>query len=137
MGGGALRGEALAMRLWFFDVEHGSCACLITDAGEVVLFDAGTNSTTGFTPSRWLKGNGYDTVDQLVISHFDADHVADVHNLKSDLRVKTVRRNPSVSAAQIRAEKVAGGGLTKGLSAALDIHESYGGPITQPLSVDI
>lgn len=125
------------MKLWIFDVEHGSCACLITDRGEVVLFDCGTNTTTGFTPSQWLRDNGYSQVDQLVISHFDADHVADAHNLKASLNVRTIFRNVGKNAPQIRAEKDARNGLPAGLDAALSLHESYIHPITEPLSVEI
>ena len=125
------------MKLWIFDVEHGSCACLITARGEVVLFDCGTNTTTGFTPSQWLRDNGYSQVDQLVISHFDADHVADAHNLRATLNVRTILRNVGKNAPQIRAEKDARNGLLAGLAAALDLHESYIHPITEPLSVAI
>lgn len=125
------------MRLWIFDVEHGSCACLITAAGEVVLFDCGTNTTTGFTPSQWLRDNGYGRVDQLVISHFDADHVADAHNLGASLHVRSILRNTGRSARQIRGDKDARGGLPAGLDAALSLHESYVLPMGEPLSVAI
>ena len=125
------------MRLWIFDVEHGSCACLITDGGEVVLLDCGTNATTGFTPSRWLRDHGYSHVDQLVISHFDADHVADAHNLTASLHVRSIRRNRGRSAPQIRTDKETSGALPAGLSAALHLHESYSHPVSRPLSVTI
>ena len=125
------------MRLWIFDVEHGSCACLITDSGEVVLLDCGTNTTTGFTPSRWLRNQGYRHVDQLVISHFDADHVADLHNLTASLDVRSILRNRSRSATQIRTDKEKSGALPAGLSAALHLHESYTRPVSRRLSVTI
>lgn len=123
------------MKLWIFDVEHGACACLITDSGEVILFDCGTNGTTGFTPSQWLRDNGYSQVDQLVISHFDADHVADAHNLKANLNVRSIMRNKGMSASQIRTDKEARSGLPAGLSAALSLHETYNQPMNHPLSV--
>ena len=119
------------MQIWIFDVEHGSCACLITDAGEVVLFDCGTNTTTGFTPTQWLRDNKIGQVDHLVISHFDADHVADAHNLADSLAVRTLWRNRHQSSARIRARKGDYSGRDAGLEAALDLHEKYIYPAPQ------
>lgn len=98
------------------------------------IFDCGTNTTTCVTPTQWLRDNGrYGQVDHLVISHFDADHVADAHNLVGSLGVRTLWRNKGQSSARVRAHKDGYSGMDAGLEAALDLHEAYTYPGT-PLS---
>ena len=68
-----------------------------------------------------------------MISHFDADHVADAHNLVASLGVRTLWRNRRQSSAKIRARKGGYSGMDAGLEAALHLHEAYIHPAT-PLS---
>ena len=115
------------MNVTIFNVEHGSCAFVKTPTGKTILLDCGTNATTGFTPSDWLQKNGIRQLDQLIVSHFDEDHVADAANVAAYCGVVCFARNPLVSGDSVRQQKAESGGVGPGVDAALGFHARYTG----------
>jgi beta-lactamase superfamily II metal-dependent hydrolase len=119
------------MEFHVFNVGHGFCALLVADNGNTMLFDCG-HDDGGFRPSVYLPSQGIHSVDRFHISHFDSDHVSDLHNLRQKVVVNSIFRNPSMSSATLLSEKLKAGPLAKGLQSALDMHGSYTGPILVP-----
>ncbi len=74
---------AAAPALTILDVGHGSCAVLI-EPGRTVVFDAGPKSGL----LEFLRENGIATVDLVLISHADQDHIRGVLGI---LAAKTIK----------------------------------------------
>ncbi len=119
------------MRLQVFDVGHGFCALLVGDNGNAVLFDSGHDDA--FRPSGYLPVIGCTTLEQFVITNFDHDHVSDLGNLRRTVYIRSISRNPSITADRLRVLKLQGGPLSDGLRAAIDLHGNYTAPIYPPL----
>ncbi len=93
------------MEIEIFDVEHGACALVTSDNGARMLFDCGHNVSTGWRPSTALPARGINTVEALVVSNYDEDHVSDFPNLMRSVCVPTLIRNPSVKPRDLLALK--------------------------------
>lgn len=93
------------MKLEIFDVEHGACSLITTDDNKHVLVDCGHNATTGWRPGDYLVGREIATVEALVITNYDEDHVSGFPNLRDQIAVNWLYRNNTVSAAAIRELK--------------------------------
>ena len=61
------------MRVTFFDVGKGDCI-LIEKDGAFVLIDAGYADTADDV-TAFLKERGVETLDEMIITHYDKDHV--------------------------------------------------------------
>ena len=72
------------------DVGHGNCA-ILAEAGRVVVFDAGPKSGL----LEFLRQHLIDTIDLLIISHADSDHIEGLIAIlgTNAIGVKTVRLN--------------------------------------------
>lgn len=81
-------------KLHILDVGHGNC-CVLEDLNGVVVFDAGP----GGTLLSFLHENRITTIDEILVSHADSDHIYGLITvlLDSDTRVKRVRLNPDAS----------------------------------------
>jgi beta-lactamase superfamily II metal-dependent hydrolase len=93
------------MYLEVFDVEHGACALITTSNGKRVMIDCGHNSTTGWKPSTELIARGIWSLDQLIVSNYDEDHVSGFPDLVGLINIKVLARNASVSTAVLRTLK--------------------------------
>lgn len=96
--------------LW--DVEHGLSVTIITpyvanasnmpiNRRRVIQFDLGSNLTNNFSPISYLSNKGLSTIDCLVVSHPDKDHINDFLSLHSlvgqgKLSVLTLLRNRTI-----------------------------------------
>jgi len=123
------------MEIEIFDVEHGSCALVTADNGARLLFDCGHNSTTDWRPSTSLPARGIHTVDALVVSNYDEDHVSDFPNVMRTLYVPTLVRNPSVGPRDIhflKSEHGVGDGIG---TLAHMAGNHYVAPLAQPLDL--
>ncbi len=120
------------MEIRIFDVEHGFCAYVIADNGNVILIDCGHNEQTGFRPSRYLLDNSCSGIEKLIISNYDEDHLSDLPNLKRHLPIDILHRNPSISKEQLVRLKQVGGPLGAGLQALLDLIGAYTSDVTTP-----
>lgn len=66
-----------ALKIQMLDVGQGDCIC-INNGREVILTDGGSSSSKdigSYTIIPFLKANGVEKVDYLMISHSDADHI--------------------------------------------------------------
>jgi competence protein ComEC len=76
--------------LTILDVGHGSCA-ILAEAGRIVVLDAGPKSGL----LEFLRQHQIDTIDLLIISHADSDHIEGLIAIlgTNAIAVKTVRLN--------------------------------------------
>jgi beta-lactamase superfamily II metal-dependent hydrolase len=93
------------MRLEIFDVEHGQCALLTDDNGQRMMLDCGHNSATGWRPSLHLDRLGVKSLDWLVVTNYDEDHVSDLPNLLHTVDIRLLLRNRTVSGTDLRKLK--------------------------------
>jgi beta-lactamase superfamily II metal-dependent hydrolase len=101
--------------LEIFDVEHGACALITTSNGKHVMIDCGHNSTTGWKPSTELIARGIWSLDQLIVSNYDEDHVSAFPDLAALIQIRVLARNGSVSTALLRTLK-SEDGMDKGIA---------------------
>lgn len=68
------------LKIYFVDVGQGDCTFIVTPANNTILIDGGGNLTNNFDVGKktlmpYLFDRGYTTIDYVMISHFDQDHV--------------------------------------------------------------
>lgn len=71
-------------RVTILDVGQGDCILLQTQSGENYLFDCGSTSRTGvgeYVLLPFLKYNGIQKLDAVLVSHPDRDHVSGILEL--------------------------------------------------------
>lgn len=107
------------MLIEIFDVDHGFCALVTADDGQHVLFDCGRNSLTGLSPSAILFARGIETLDALVVSHADEDHVSDLPELMRSVYVRSIIMNDSLTAETLWRLKSELGSIRPGAAALL------------------
>lgn len=116
------------MQLEVFDVEHGACALLTTDIGTRMLIDCGHNAATGLTPRRILQARDVQTIEMLVVTNYDEDHVSGLRDLRQGISIQSLWRNGSVSPdaiTQLKSED----GMGQGIEALVEMARQY----TEPL----
>lgn len=86
------------MGLRIFDVEHGACSLLSIDDGQNLMIDCGHNASNGWMPGRHLQQFGIRSLDMLMITNYDEDHVSGFRDLDSRVTIDWLVRNTSVSA---------------------------------------
>ena len=69
--------------LYFIDVEGGKSVLLVSPSGQSMLFDVGWPASNNREASterivEVVQAAGLKRIDNLVISHFDVDHIGDV-----------------------------------------------------------
>jgi competence protein ComEC len=96
-------GHAQARRsldVYFIDVEGGQATLLVTPAGESMLVDAGWAGFNGRDADRIAtvaKKAGLSRIDNLVVTHYHADHVGGVPEIAARLPVRRfVDHGPTV-----------------------------------------
>jgi len=79
---------------YVLDVGHGNCAVLIDSEG-VVVIDAGPNTRKNAKLLAFLLNKNITTIDLLLLSHSDKDHIAGAINLLTSdvIRIKRVYMN--------------------------------------------
>lgn len=118
--------------LQVFDVEHGACAMLTIPYGQDVrrmMIDCGHNSTTGWTPARYLRNLRASKLERLVITNYDEDHVSGYKELiDSGIFIEWLWRNESVSANTIRHLK-SEDGMGRGIDALVNSLSTFNPPM--------
>lgn len=66
--------DAKALEAHFINVGYGDAALVKTPEGKNILIDCG-NQGNGNTVVSYLKSHGVGTIDMLVVSHPDSDHI--------------------------------------------------------------
>jgi beta-lactamase superfamily II metal-dependent hydrolase len=116
-----------------FDVGHGFCAYATTPGGANILFDCGYDIDLQFYPSTYFADRGITSISDLVLSHFDQDHICDLPALRRDITFGRITRNPTVPGNFIRRTKSENGVITAAMESALDMHEKWiHPPTTEP-----
>lgn len=114
------------MWIRIFDVTDGFCAYIVADDGDTLLIDCGYNTQTGFRPSSYVRYQGRASVQGLIVSNYDEDHLRDLPNMLNAVRIETLYRNKSVSAEELRRIKLARGPtLGDGTRALLGMMSTY------------
>ncbi|MEE3468657.1 MAG: ComEC/Rec2 family competence protein, partial [Eubacterium sp.] len=71
------------------DVGQGDCCCIQTPEGKCVLIDGGSTDIKEVGRYRivpFLKYYGIDTIDYMIITHSDADHISGLSEILADER---------------------------------------------------
>lgn len=119
------------MRFTILDVGHGACAYLEADNTNLMLFDCGHTSAPEFRPSSHLRSRGHQSVEHLFVSNYDEDHISDLPRLRAELNIRSLHRNPTISASELRALKLRQSGeISPAMDSMLDMIRTYtGGPL--------
>lgn len=120
------------MEIKIFDVEHGFCGLVIADNGNSILIDCGHNESTGFRPHQYLRKIGQSSVESLIISNYDEDHLSDLPFLIRNTSIGTLYRNKSLSGSILRQLKQMNGPLASGMLALLEMIGNYTADIVSP-----
>lgn len=111
------------MKLTIHDVGHGLCVSLIHQNGNVMLWDCGHQENT--RPSDFLPSLGVSQVDYFFVTNYDEDHMSDLPNLRDKVDIRSMWRNKSISAEQLRALKRQGGPISTAMESMLAMIQSY------------
>ena len=76
------------MVVHFLDVEQGLCI-LVQSEGENLIYDGGEKDTADEVV-KYLKAQGVETIDYLISSHYDSDHVSGLINCLEEFDVEYV-----------------------------------------------
>lgn len=68
------------LKLYFVDVGQGDCSFIVTPQNKTILIDGGGNLRDEFDVGKkilipYLLDKGYTTIDYIIISHVDQDHI--------------------------------------------------------------
>lgn len=83
------------LKIYFVDVGQGDCTLLVSPHNKTILIDGGGSLTEEFDVGKrtlipYLLDRGYTTIDYVMISHFDQDHVGGLLTVMEELKVKEV-----------------------------------------------
>lgn len=83
------------LKIYFVDVGQGDCTLIVTPLNRTILIDGGGSLTDEFDVGKktlipYLLDRGYTSLDYVMISHFDQDHVGGVLSILEELKVKNV-----------------------------------------------
>jgi beta-lactamase superfamily II metal-dependent hydrolase len=114
------------VRVEIFNVGHGSAALVIADNTNIALLDCG-HDDQGFRPSNYLPTR-WKAIQQLIVSHYDSDHVSNLADLASKMNIERLVSNNTISVAEIRRLKQQEGDLTRGMEKLLEMKSNFGPP---------
>ena len=114
------------MEIKIFNVSHGFCAYVIADNRNVMLFDCGHNSQTGFRPSEYLPLSGCSAIERMFFLNYDEDHLSDLLGILDRLPISVFHRNRSISSDELRRLKKQGGPIQPGMQALLGLIDNSG-----------
>lgn len=84
-----------SLRIYFVDVGQGDCTLIRTPTNKTILIDGGGSEFGSFdvgesTLLPYLLDRRITTIDYLMISHFDSDHVGGLFTIIENLKVKKI-----------------------------------------------
>lgn len=112
------------MRFQIMDVEHGFCAYAEADNKNLMVFDCGHHGVNKFLPSSYLLERGHQSIEGFSVTNYDQDHISDLPNL-ARLKIRTLYRNKSISAEELRRLKLQSSHLSDAMKVLLDMMTSY------------
>jgi beta-lactamase superfamily II metal-dependent hydrolase len=89
LNGGTIITPIEEMEVHYIDVGQGDSTLIITPEGKTILIDGGKESE-GDTVLAYLADYGIDTIDLMVATHPDADHIGGLVPVLENLDVKKV-----------------------------------------------
>lgn len=101
------------MNIEIFDVGHGACSVITCPNGNKLMIDCGHDSDRPWYPSTHFSGQ---TIEDLIISKFDEDHVSDLDSLMANTTLNFITRNSSISSndlAMLKKENGMGNGIQR------------------------
>jgi len=82
-------------------------------------------------PSEFLPASSISKVDYFFVTNYDEDHISDLPNLRTNLDVRALFRNKTISTTQLRALKRQSGPISPAMESMLGMIDYYtGGPLT-------
>ena len=81
-------------KLYFVDVGQGDCSVIITPLKKVVIIDGGEGNSDKYDYGEnvvlpYLLDRKIGTIDYMIISHFDSDHVGGLISIMGKIRIKS------------------------------------------------
>lgn len=80
------------LSIHFIDVGEGESVLIKTSKGKAILIDSG-NCITGFRVTEYLKKNNIYTLDHLIFTHLDLDHICGAFFALQILKAKNIYDN--------------------------------------------
>ena len=120
------------MRFQIMDVEHGFCAYAEADNKNLMVFDCGHHGANKFLPSEYLLNRGHRSIEIFFVTNYDQDHISDLPNLYSKLRIDSLYRNKSISVDELKRLKLKSGALSNAMTVLLSMMTSYTAAISDP-----
>ena len=114
------------MEIKIFDVSHGFCSYVIADNQNVMLFDCGHNSQTGFRPSNYLPLSGCNGIERMFFLNYDEDHLSDLPGIIEKLPISVFHRNRTITSDELRRLKRQAGPIQPGMQILLDLIDNSG-----------
>jgi len=81
------------LRVDVLDVGHGDCIIVRTPTGQTVVVDAGSQQPGRFRVIPFLRYEGVSSIDALVLTHTDEDHLGGAIPILQTMRVKRLLTN--------------------------------------------
>lgn len=83
------------LRIYFVDVGQGDCTLIKTPTNKNILIDGGGSEFGSFDVGEnillpYLLDRRVTTIDYLIISHFDSDHIGGLFTIMENLEVKNI-----------------------------------------------
>lgn len=117
------------MKFTIHDVGAGGCITMLHENGNVMMWDCGKNEDS--QPPGILKSLGVTEVQYFFVTNYDEDHIADLPQIRDAVTIRSLYRNKTISAEQLRELKKMGGPITDAMESLLDMISSYtGGPLS-------
>jgi competence protein ComEC len=85
-------GAPKPLQIYFIDVEGGQSTLIVDPQGESLLIDTGWDDFNGRDADRIMaaaKSAGIDHIDDLILTHYHADHAGGVPQLASRIKIGT------------------------------------------------
>ena len=83
------------LRIYFVDVGQGDCTLIQTPQNKTILIDGGGSEFGSFdvgesTLLPYLLDRRITTIDYMLISHFDSDHIGGLFSIMQNLKIKHI-----------------------------------------------
>ena len=84
-----------SLRIYFVDVGQGDCTLIKTPTNKNILIDGGGSEFGSFDVGEsillpYLLDRRVKTIDYLVISHFDSDHIGGLFKIMENIKIKNI-----------------------------------------------
>ncbi len=83
------------LKIYFVDVGQGDCTFIVTPTNKTIFVDGGGSLNKDFDVGKqtvlpYLLDKGYNSLDYIIISHFDQDHVQALLYVMQEINVRNV-----------------------------------------------